>query len=95
MTEEQKNHIETIIAYFIAKSSDKYSRGQIEHGGNLWEKKGIIDMAIEEAIDQVIYLVTLKQQLEDSGISLGTKEDKWPTAPCSAIYYPEELEKRY
>lgn len=42
----------------------KYHAGQLEHGGKLWTKPGIIDMAIEEAIDQVIYLLTLKEQLE-------------------------------
>jgi len=42
----------------------KYNAGQIENGGKLWTKPGLIDMAIEEAIDQVIYLLTLKEQLE-------------------------------
>ncbi len=46
----------------------KYRAGQVEHGGKLWTKPGIIDMAIEEAIDQVIYLLTLKQQLENPEI---------------------------
>jgi len=49
----------------------KYLAGQKEHGGQLWRKKGLIDMAIEEAIDQVVYLLTLKQQLEERGIELG------------------------
>lgn len=42
----------------------KYRAGQKEHGGQLWTKAGLLDMAIEEAIDQVVYLLTLKQQLE-------------------------------
>jgi hypothetical protein len=42
----------------------KYNAGQKEHGGMLWTKPRIIDMAIEEAIDQVIYLLTLKSQLD-------------------------------
>lgn len=42
----------------------KYKAGQKEHGGMLWTKPGIIDMAIDEAVDQVIYLLTLKHQLE-------------------------------
>jgi len=46
----------------------KYRAGQKEHGGELWTKPGIIDMAIEEAIDQVIYLLTLKQQLENPSL---------------------------
>lgn len=49
----------------------KYERGQREHGGRLWRKAGIIDMAIEEAVDQVIYLLTLRDQLAEAGIVLG------------------------
>jgi hypothetical protein len=56
-------------AHDIAKDAAKrilikYHAGQKEHGGMLWTKPGIIDMAIEEAIDQVIYLLTLKHQIE-------------------------------
>lgn len=47
----------------------KYMAGQEEHGGELWRKQGIIDMAIEEAVDQVIYLLTLREQL--AGLRLG------------------------
>lgn len=43
----------------------KYLKGQKEHGGELWRKRGIIDMAIEEAIDQAVYLLTLKEQLNE------------------------------
>jgi len=46
----------------------KYVTGQKEHGGNLWEKEGLLDMAIDEAIDQVIYLLTLKKQLENDKV---------------------------
>jgi hypothetical protein len=42
----------------------KYEKGQREHGGNLWQKDGLLDEAINEAIDQVVCLITLKQQLE-------------------------------
>ena len=49
----------------------KYERGQREHGGELWKKKGLIDMAIEEAVDQVIYLLTLRDQIAAAGITLG------------------------
>lgn len=44
----------------------KYLRGQAEHGGQLWQKSGLLDMAIDEAIDQVIYLLTLREQLRRS-----------------------------
>jgi hypothetical protein len=42
----------------------KYRKGQAEHGGSLWMKPGLLDMAIDEAIDQVVYLLTLKEQLD-------------------------------
>ena len=56
----------------------KYRAGQLEHGGQLWTKPGIIDMAIEEAIDQVIYLLTLKQQLKNPKMVNPKAVDKWP-----------------
>ncbi len=44
---------------------DKYEIGQKEHGGNLWEKDTLflVDQAIDEAIDQVVYLTTLRDKL--------------------------------
>lgn len=47
----------------------KYLAGQAEHGGELWRKRGLIDHAIEEAIDQIVYLLTLREQL--AGLPLG------------------------
>lgn len=75
MTEEQQQHIDNIIAQFTKLATDKYERGQREHGGDLWRKKHVLDFAIEEAIDQVIYLLTLKTQLAQRGIELGEVED--------------------
>jgi len=53
------------IAGSIFLYDTKYRKGQKEHGGDLWKKKHIIDMAIEEAIDQVGYLITLREQIKD------------------------------
>lgn len=64
MTPEQTAHCESIAKTFQLLMAAKYKAGVEEHGGNLWEKTGLIDMAIDEAIDQVVYLVTLKQQIE-------------------------------
>ena len=49
----------------------KYMAGQEEHGGQLWRKKGLLNQAIMEAIDQVVYLLTLWDQLEEKNITLG------------------------
>jgi len=59
-----REHAKIIAKDAASRIITKYGAGQKEHGGFLWKKPGIIDMAIEEAIDQVIYLLTLKEQLE-------------------------------
>lgn len=75
MTNAQQTHLDEIIFAFEDLVEKKYTAGQKEHGGNLWDKKGLIDMAIDEAIDQVVYLLTLKQQIEDSGVQLGVLDE--------------------
>lgn len=67
MTPEQ--HAERVASEAHSLIVEKYVRGQREHGGELWRKQGIIDMAIDEAVDQVIYLLTLRDQLR--GLRLG------------------------
>jgi hypothetical protein len=76
MTVEQNSHLEGLVDDFTSLVTKKYTAGQKEHGGNLWDKKGLIDMAIDEAIDQVVYLLTLKKQIEDSGVQLGSLKDE-------------------
>lgn len=74
MTPAQEDHLRTIKEQFLSLADHKYRKGQAEHGGTLWDKQGLIDMAIDEAIDQVVYLLTLKQQL--AGIELGTLTER-------------------
>lgn len=62
MDAEHQAHAARILAKFNADLLAKYEAGQAEHGGNLWEKKGMLEHAIEEAIDMVVYLYTLKEQ---------------------------------
>lgn len=64
MDAAHRAHVDRILSKFNADLLAKYEAGQVEHGGNLWEKPGILDHAIEEAIDLVVYLYTLKEQLE-------------------------------
>lgn len=59
-----REHANQVAKEAAKRILTKYALGQKEHGGQLWTKPGIIDMAIDEAIDQVIYLLTLKEQLE-------------------------------
>lgn len=55
-------HLQRILTQFNADTRAKYQAGQEEHGGELWEKPGMLEHAIEEAIDLVVYLYTLKEQ---------------------------------
>jgi hypothetical protein len=71
MTDEQEQHLMDIIGDFNYLVDSRYRAGQKEHGGDLFRKKGIIDMALEEAVDMVVYLLTLKRQIEESGAKLG------------------------
>lgn len=65
MEARHEAHLSTIQAEAISRINDKYRRGQVEHGGDLWKKDPIelIDDAIDEAVDQFVYLLTLKAQL--------------------------------
>lgn len=75
MTPSQEAHLQHIKDTFAELTDRKYRKGQEEHGGNLWQKKRLIDMAIDEAIDQVTYLLSLKEQIEESGAQLGTLDE--------------------
>ena len=65
--EAHEAHLRRILSQFNADARSKYENGQREHGGNLWEKPGLLENAIEEAIDQVVYLYTLREQ-RDKGL---------------------------
>ena len=62
---EQEEHLNTIKSAFSFLVNDKYRKGQKEHGGNLFDKTPIqlVDNALDEAIDQVVYLITLRNKL--------------------------------
>jgi hypothetical protein len=64
MNQDHIDHANSIAEEFTKLMLAKYEKGTIEHGGNLWEKENLLDEAINEAIDQVVYLLTLKQQNE-------------------------------
>jgi hypothetical protein len=66
MTEEQKTHAAQLGDEAERRLLIKYAKGAAEHGGNIWELSPMVllEEAINEAIDQVVYLMTLKQQLE-------------------------------
>ena len=74
MNKKQKEHITSIMDDTVNLMYTKYKAGVRQHGGNLWDKKDLIDMAISEAIDQVVYLLTLKEQIKNK--NLGTTYDR-------------------
>lgn len=61
MTDEQKRHVAGVINATAAEILEKYERGQREHGGNLWRKPQAANL-VEEALDQVVYAMTLRGQ---------------------------------
>ena len=65
MIKEQADHIHHIITQFESLCIDKYEKGQAEHGGNLWESSELylVEEALKEAIDQVVYLITLRDKI--------------------------------
>lgn len=66
MTSEQEKHLQQIKRSFEVLVDSKYRRGQEEHGGDLFRLpiEALINNAIDEAIDQVVYLLTIKYKLE-------------------------------
>lgn len=72
MTEAQEQHLLDIKHDFIVLVDEKYRKGQAEHGGNLFDLTSLqlIDAAVEEAIDQVVYLLTIKTKLFNAAPSM-------------------------
>lgn len=64
MNPEREAHLQFIKDEFVKAVDAKYRIGQVEHGGNLFEKKGMLKFALEEVIDLYVYLKTLQQQNE-------------------------------
>ena len=70
MTTDCEAHLDGLKREFCTDLDAKYRAGQEEHGGRIWEKRGMLEHAIEEAIDQVVYLYTLRAQLKARGIEI-------------------------
>lgn len=65
MSPAHEEHLAMIKAQFLREVDVKYRAGRKQHGGKLWEKPGLIRMAMDECIDQYVFLATLQQQLEN------------------------------
>lgn len=61
LTTAQQVHIDTICRTVTHNIQDKYTKGQQEHGGNLWEKECIGELG-QEITDLVIYYHQVKER---------------------------------
>lgn len=64
MTKGQRAHVQRVLDAHTGLIARKYRAGQKEHGGNCWEKPGMLAHAMDEAADLPVYLHTLQEQLE-------------------------------
>jgi len=71
MTDDQEAHLASIKRTFNDLVEPKFRKGAEEHATILHEQPAslLLDFAIEEAIDQVVYLLTLKQRLNAPEVS--------------------------
>jgi hypothetical protein len=63
-TQSDYEHIEHLQNETKHLIESKYLTGIKEHGGHLWEKP-VEREALAEAIDQVSYLITLRDQIDE------------------------------
>ncbi len=65
MTQDQQQHLASLKSIIDTRISAKYKKGVKEHGGNLWDLSSaeLLEEAINEAVDQLTYLLTLKEKL--------------------------------
>ena len=74
MTDNQEKHLAHLKDSFCALVDAKYRKGAAEHsgecGGELLNVPAlrILDLAIEEAIDQVVYLLSLREKLRQEAV---------------------------
>ena len=64
MTPSQEAHLARVQERFSQLLDAKYRAGQAENGGYLWRKK-MLPNVLEEVVDQVCYVLTLEEQLEE------------------------------
>lgn len=57
-------HLGRVVERASKAIGQKYEAGQVEHGGELWQKAGMLSHVEAETWDQVVYLCTLREQLE-------------------------------
>lgn len=72
MNEHQRDHLYRVLKQSHDLIANKYVKGVEEHQTTLNKDHSInelVDMAIEEAVDQMVFLLTIKELLESDGKS--------------------------
>ena len=77
LSEQDHQHVLSVMAWFSDEAMAKYTRGVAEHGGHLPDKGGMLAEAEAECLDLPIYLRTLRDQLRriESWLEHGRVED--------------------
>lgn len=88
-----KQHLARIINYWTAFGTAKYLAGQKEHGGRLWEKRGMLAHCEEEVWDLAAYLPTLRAQLEEVATMLQYARDGCKAANLTNVPLLEAQER--
>ncbi len=73
MNRNQEHHLKSIEETLVPLLRAKYIRGATEHDGDLLDMSAgqLIDEAISEAIDQMVYLITLKEKIVAASLKPG------------------------
>jgi hypothetical protein len=67
MDKGQQQHLDYILGETEIRLSKKYKRGAMEYKTNLrddYSASELLDCAIDEAIDQIVYLLTMREKLD-------------------------------
>jgi len=75
MTTAQEYHLARIKNRFLRRVDKKYSAGQKEHGGDLFNKPNL-PMLLEEADDLVVYSYTLEDQIQTANMLCADSESE-------------------
>ena len=70
MKKRQEEHLQRIKNQFVQAVDLKYRAGAEEHDGDLLDMPALqlLDEAIEENLDQFVYLTTLRDAIRDHGL---------------------------
>ena len=65
MSKDQEDHLQSIKDSMVQLINEKYRKGAVEHGGNLWDMSGLqlLQEAMNETADQTVYLLTLRAHI--------------------------------